>query len=332
MIFSDTCYSGHWANFCLKKNLAGFNCLAACPEFSKAVDTKDKGGDLTLFMTGKISRPRTEPLYNGGNRNEFPISDGYDSVEYHDFINSHLFSSQDILISQSFNTRQLSCIFARMKHYSRRPAFSCAILNNYDSFLELVKRNLQQKDSNGKSKQVYSLACDENLGFAVFFLADYGTAQKILTSTLDVQKNMRLGYKITACTAQGSEFYIIMTKGTKQYNGKQEWFTSDSWDEAKRLIQEYHEMGRIITGICYSTGERKYLVVVTEMSNQQNYRKFRFVSDLNKWVEEQNTVGFHPTVIFKDPTDKKTLAVLIKDGTKTRYTCKYDVKVDPKKS
>jgi len=40
MIFSDTCYSGHWANFCLKKKLSGFNCLAACPEFSKAVDTK----------------------------------------------------------------------------------------------------------------------------------------------------------------------------------------------------------------------------------------------------------------------------------------------------
>ena len=39
MIFSDTCYSGHWANFCLEKNIVGFHCLAACPEYSKAVDT-----------------------------------------------------------------------------------------------------------------------------------------------------------------------------------------------------------------------------------------------------------------------------------------------------
>ena len=38
MIFSDTCYSGHWANFCLEKNIAGFHCLAACPEYSKAID------------------------------------------------------------------------------------------------------------------------------------------------------------------------------------------------------------------------------------------------------------------------------------------------------
>ena len=40
MIFSDACYSGHWANFCLKKSIAGFHCLAACMEYSKAVDTK----------------------------------------------------------------------------------------------------------------------------------------------------------------------------------------------------------------------------------------------------------------------------------------------------
>ena len=40
MIFSDTCYSGHWANFCLEKNIKGFHCLAACPEHSKAFDTE----------------------------------------------------------------------------------------------------------------------------------------------------------------------------------------------------------------------------------------------------------------------------------------------------
>jgi len=40
MIFSDACYSGHWANFCLKQKIAGFHCLAACPEYCKAIDTK----------------------------------------------------------------------------------------------------------------------------------------------------------------------------------------------------------------------------------------------------------------------------------------------------
>ena len=40
MIFSDACCSGHWANFCLRKGIVGFHCLAACPEYSTAIDTK----------------------------------------------------------------------------------------------------------------------------------------------------------------------------------------------------------------------------------------------------------------------------------------------------
>ena len=39
MIFSDACYSGHWADFCLNKGIPGFHCLAACPYYSKAIDT-----------------------------------------------------------------------------------------------------------------------------------------------------------------------------------------------------------------------------------------------------------------------------------------------------
>ena len=35
-IVSDTCYSGHWANFCLRKEIKGFHCLAACPDYSFA--------------------------------------------------------------------------------------------------------------------------------------------------------------------------------------------------------------------------------------------------------------------------------------------------------
>jgi len=45
IIFNDACYSGHWANFCLQKNITGFHCLAACLEYSNAVDT---GGLYTI--------------------------------------------------------------------------------------------------------------------------------------------------------------------------------------------------------------------------------------------------------------------------------------------
>lgn len=40
MIFSDACYSGQWANLCLTKAIRGFHCLAACPEYSTALDTE----------------------------------------------------------------------------------------------------------------------------------------------------------------------------------------------------------------------------------------------------------------------------------------------------
>lgn len=40
MIFSDACYSGHWANFCLNEKISGFHCLAAYPEYTTALDSK----------------------------------------------------------------------------------------------------------------------------------------------------------------------------------------------------------------------------------------------------------------------------------------------------
>ena len=39
MIFSDACYSGHWADFCINKGIPDFHCLAACPHYSKAFDS-----------------------------------------------------------------------------------------------------------------------------------------------------------------------------------------------------------------------------------------------------------------------------------------------------
>ena len=45
-------------------------------------------------MTGQKLRPRTEPMYSGGNRQDFPVTNGYTTVDYTDFISSHVFNSQ----------------------------------------------------------------------------------------------------------------------------------------------------------------------------------------------------------------------------------------------
>ena len=45
--------------------------------------------------------------------------------------------------------------------------------------------------------------------------------------------------KITSCAALDSTFYIVMTKDTKEYDGKgQKWFTRSTWTETRDEIQE----------------------------------------------------------------------------------------------
>ena len=276
-------------------------------------------------MTGKIARPSTEPLFSGGNREDFPITTGYDSVKYTELVLSHLVDSQNIVISQSFHNGCVSVIFAPSKSYNPRPFVSCASRSDHDSFIELANKNRNLKD--GKSKQISSLECDEQLGFAVLFMTNYGSAQKILTDMSDIEKERRDGFKITACAAWGSTFYVIMTKGTREFRGRQRWFTPKSWEEAEKLIQENQEKKRVVTGICYSTSQKTYLVVVMESPQDQIYKKFCDVAALDKWVKKQYKEGFHPNIIFKDATDNKTLVVMVKDGKMVTYVCKYDCKV-----
>lgn len=269
-------------------------------------------------MTGKKLRPRTEPIYSGGSRQDFPISYGYGTVDYTDFISSHIFNSQNVLISQSMHNGYFSGIFASSKLYNPRPATIWGIRSTYDHFL--VFANEEWKQVNGKSKGIYSLACDEQFGFGVFFMEGYGTNQAILKNTADIKKNWDEGLKITSCTALDSTFYIIMTKDTKECHGKgQMWFTHGTWKKANDEIQEGYQNGKIITGICYSTGRKKYFVVMTASMREQCFRWFDMTEKMNDWEDKKYKQGFHPTIIFIDPTDKNTLIVMTKDKNRSLF-------------
>ena len=50
LVISDTCYSGNWANYCNGANVPGFDCLAAAPEFSIAMDTGKLWVELLPFL------------------------------------------------------------------------------------------------------------------------------------------------------------------------------------------------------------------------------------------------------------------------------------------
>ena len=277
-------------------------------------------------MTGKQLRPSTEPMYSGGSIEDYPITSGYDSVEYTDFISSHVQNSERILICQNMHDRTFCGCFATSKRYHPTPALAWGIRESYDSFLKLVKKQWQLV--NGKSKNIYSLACDESLGFGVFFIQGYGTSQAIVTNTSDIEKKWDEGFQITACAAQGSTFYVVMTKDTEEYKGKkQTWFTRDTWSEVNKEIQQDFKEGRAITGICYLTGLGQYFVVMTTTPQDQIYHWCDNGTVGSDWVRAKYQQGFHPTIIFKDPKDNKILVVMTTDKNRSDYMCRYNYKI-----
>ena len=177
---------------------------------------------------------------------------------------------------------------------------------------------------NGMSYMVYSLTCDEKLGFGVFLMENFGKAQTILTATSDIKKKLDDGFSITACAARGSSFYIVMTKGTKEYTGKaQRWFTRSTWKEISSELDRGYKEGKGITGICYSTGQGQYFVVMTEMPEGQRFEWFQntdecseWFAERSDWVAKNHKEGFHPTTIFIDPTDQ--------NANNTEHFCHYN--------
>ena len=278
-------------------------------------------------MTGKKLRPSTEPMYSEGNIRDFPITSGYhESVGYTDFISSYVKNSKNILICQSVCNGTLSGCFAPSKMYSPTRPTSWGFRDNYDSFLEFVRKKWKLR--NGKSQNIYSLACDENKGFGVFFVQNYGTSQTIVKNTSHIKEKWQAGFKITACAAQGSTFYVIMTKDTEEYEGKlQSWFTCSTWAEAQNKIEEKYEEGKVITGICYSTVLDKYFIVMTETTENQTYKWFYNYVGRSKWISEQYKEGFHVTIIFKDPIDDNILVVMTTDKNRSGYKCRFNYKL-----
>ena len=285
-----------------------------------------EGGDLTLFMTGKKPRPDTEPMYSGGNLLDYPISNGNDLIEYTDFIKSNIRNSRRIVISQSIYNGYFSACFATSTLYRPRPKVTWRNCRDNSSFLTWVKAQWE------KSMRIYSLAWDEKFGFGVFLMENYGTDQIITTNSSDIKKFWANGFKITACVAQGSTIYIVMTKGTKEYEGKrQRWFFSESWNDDE--IEVHYKTGRIITGICYSTELEKYFVVMTEMLQEQCYvwqPDSTKNENINReaWVKKKQNMGYYPSIIFTDPNDDHTLFVMTKDESVKFAKCKVFHKME----
>ena len=150
-------------------------------------NSTDEGGELTLFLTGKLSRPKKEPIYSGGDRTQYPITSGYQKVSYNDYLSGHLKNNKNILISQNMCNKKFSGIFAPTKLYNSRPAMSWGIRSSYDGFSDYVDEQWEM------NKKIYSLACDEDLGFGCYFMDKYGDGQSIVTKTSNIKEKWDQG-------------------------------------------------------------------------------------------------------------------------------------------
>ena len=135
-------------------------------------------------------------------------------IKYEDFIGSYIRNSENIVISQSFHEGYFSGIFAPSKRYSPRLAVSWEIQPDSQSLVE------ENRNEINNSKQIYSLAFDNNVGFAVFFLENYAIAQAFAKNPTDLKTKLKDGFKIIACAAWRTGISVIVTKGTDEYTGK----------------------------------------------------------------------------------------------------------------
>ena len=231
-----------------------------------------------------------------------------------------------IVISQSINNGTLSAIFAPDSRFTPRPAAGWWLASDYDSLMKyLAEQKLPGKCVAKEGNYVFSLACDDDLGFGVFTLGGFGTAQEITWDSGSdiVTEWWDAGYEITACGARNSRFYYVMTKGAKGYNGKaQACGTMNSWGEAEQFIEAMWGEGKIITGICYSTGLNQYLVIMTESSEGQIYELLESAG--KDWLDEWYAKEHHPTIVFKDPSQQNILVVMTGDANRSGYTNRYN--------
>ena len=297
LIIADCCYSGHWANHCLdrneEKNL-GFHCLSASPEYSTAKDRPTAGGELTMWMTGKLecTNISTVPLYSGGNRNKYSFVQKIDIV---DFIEGQIMKTEFYIQSQCLFEDRYCVIFA--KYSNGRPARSWSVRISYENMIKYIKEELW-----GKKQYVRSITAD-NDKFVIYGEEDYGINQAITTWKTETEEYWSKGYRITSCFPYGTSFYFVMTKDAPGYpsSRSQQFCTRQSWRELKEAIEKHWKDGKIITDISHSKTSGEYIAIMTSSEQGQKY-----AWDIN---DCDSGCGYTPTVIFKDPLDKKVLYV-----------------------
>ena len=80
------------------------------------------------------------------------------------------------------------------------------------------------------------------------------------------------------------------------------------------MIENEWRSGKIVTSICFCESKKRYLVVMTESDSRQHTRWCKGNRKDENWTKDKERGGFHPTIIFNNPTNGLTWRVVTTDN------------------
>ena len=137
---------------------------------------------------------------------------------------------------------------------------------------------------------------------------------------LDLDTPTEEDYKITSVGANQGLFYFVLTKDAQGFSEKQQSiFVAGSWNALEETIEKESRVGMtntemIVTSICFCEKTKRYLVVMTESDAMQDRRWDTGNKKDDNWRKDKERGGYHPTIVFKDPTDDMIWRVVTKDN------------------
>ena len=305
IIISDCCYSGRWADYCLKMNFFkhGVTCLAACPYFSTALDINTKGGEFTCYMTGQIDRDELTktPVCSMYDDESCPFDKKIGKLS--ELFNAYLKENTISLNCHTVANGKLSAIFTNTRSES-------AVTGTYSSTFKYFKKYFDKCYKEGKICS--SFACDDSF-FLMFFeerranqLWRYGDVDYIHR---EISKGWGKGMRITGCGAYNTSWIIIMTN---KIANSDIWTIRGSWDECCVFVNREEHEGYRLKGICYNCELGKYFLYMRNTSKRTTARWFSEgeLKKAREWLVRNMKMNYQVDFIFKDPTNNKTYIAL----------------------
>ena len=292
-IISDCCYSGNWADYCLNSINVGFDCLAACPYYSTAVDINTEGGEWTCYMTNQhrdASHLTNAPVYSRNDDESCPFDKKIEN--YIDLFFVYLKSNRSVKCHTIANGK-LSAIFHRKEGGTQAELLHSVDFEGFKKFFKTQE-----------GKICSSFSCDDN-NFLMVFQED-GASQKYLhgnTKVIDTEISKASGehMKITGCGAHKSSWIIIMTSGIP---GLDIWTTCSYWIDVIAYVDKHHPKGYTLKGLCYNLGLKKYFLYMQKTSKVGMGKSFKEgnLKEAREWLKEHHN-EYQVSHIFKDPAD-----------------------------